>query len=112
MRLLLVTVVVCASTLLAGPRTTIEPEAANITRSGPKVAKSSRKFHPLRLLRRLGQAESELGFRLSSRGIQHEVEAARSMKMPHPPMEACASTQAAPLGDHPQGIQTVNPAMP
>src|SRR5262245_45645510 len=46
--------------------------------SGPKTAKSKRTFHPLRLLRRLSNAESEFGLRLSSGGTQQKVEAGNS----------------------------------
>jgi hypothetical protein len=58
----------------------------------PKAAKSKRIFHPLRLLRRLGKAETEFALRLSSWGIQREVEASYSEALPHPSPATEAST--------------------
>ena len=82
MRLILLTFVVCAGALAADPRRTAELEAVNDLHSGSSAAKGKRAFHPLRLLRRLGRAESEFGLRLSSLGIQREVEAGHSEALP------------------------------
>jgi hypothetical protein len=81
-RLILLTFVVCASALAADPGRTAELEAVNDLRSGSSAAKSKRALHPLRLLRRLGRAESEFGLRLSSLGIQRGVEASHSEALP------------------------------
>jgi hypothetical protein len=78
MRLILLTLVLCTNTLSADPSRTNEHEGMNDSRPGQKAAKRQRTFYPLRLLRRLGNAESELGLRLSSWGIQREVEAVNS----------------------------------
>ena len=84
MRLILLTFMVCANILAADPRRTTEPEAMNYLRSKPTAAKSKRTFHPFRFLRRLGNAESEFALRLSSWGIQREVEAGNSEALPRP----------------------------
>jgi hypothetical protein len=39
-------------------------------------------FHPLKLLRRLGNAESEFALKLSSWGIERKIEAAKSEAVP------------------------------
>ena len=72
MRLIFLTFMVCADTRAADSRSTNEPVTMSDVRSGPKTAKSKRTFHPLRLLRRLGNAESEFGLRLSSWGTQQK----------------------------------------
>jgi hypothetical protein len=92
-RLILLTFVVCASGLAADPGRTAELEGVNDLRSGSSAAKSKRAFHPLRLFRRLGRAESEFGLRLSSLGIQRKVEASHSEALPQssPSTEASAS---------------------
>jgi len=82
LRLILLTFVVCASALAADPGRTAELEAVNDLRSGSSAAKSKHAFRPLRLLRRLGRAESEFGLRLSSLGIQREAEASHSEALP------------------------------
>src|SRR5215471_902695 len=78
MRLIFLTFMVCADTRAADSRSTNEPVMMSDVRSGPKTAKSKRTFHPLRLLRRLGNAESEFGLRLSSWGTKQKVEAGNS----------------------------------
>src|SRR5215472_16702112 len=78
MRLIFLTIMVCADTRAADSRSTNEPVMMSDVRSGPKTAKSKRTFHPLRLLRRLGNAESEFGLRLSSWGTKQKVEAGNS----------------------------------
>ena len=121
MRLILLTFVVCAGALAADPGRTAELEAVNDSRPGSTAAKSKHAFHPLRLLRRLGRAESEFGLRLSSLGIQREVEASRSVALPRPspstevsaPMPHIEPAIAAPgargeivadLGAHPEDV--------
>jgi len=74
MRLVLLSLVLCVSTLAAAPRRVIQPKAKNKLTVRPRSAKSKRTFHPLGLLRRLGNAESELALRLSSCGIPRQVE--------------------------------------
>jgi len=83
-RPILLTFMVCVSTLAAGPRRTTEPVTMSDLRSRPKVAKSRRTFHPLKLLRRLGNAESEFALRLSSWGIRQDVESGNSVALPRP----------------------------
>src|SRR5690348_1245113 len=92
MRLILLTLMVCAGSLAADLKTATEPELMNDLRSKPKAAKSKRSFHPLRLIHRLGKAESELAFRLSSWGIQREVDAGKSDALPRPSPLTEAST--------------------
>jgi len=93
MRLIMLAVLVCAGTLTAGPGSTTQPERANELRSRPKpAAKGKRTSHPFRFLRRLGAAESELGFRLSSWGIRREAEAGPSHALPLPIPSAETST--------------------
>lgn len=84
MRLMLLTLVVCANILAADPRRATEPEAMNDLRMRHKAPKSKRAFHPLRLLCRLGNAESEFALRLSSWGIPREGEAVNSDALPRP----------------------------
>lgn len=94
MRLILLTSMVCASALAADLGRTAEPKkTVNDLCSGSSAAKTKRAFHPLRFLRRLGNAESEFGLRLSSLGIQREVEASRSeaLSRPRPSTEAPAA---------------------
>jgi len=86
MRFLLLAFLVYATTLAADPRKTAEPEAINDSRPRPRVAKNNRKFHPLRFLKRLSNAESEFAFRLSSWGIPREEEAAKSPASPVSPV--------------------------
>lgn len=99
MRLILLIFMVCASILAADPRRTTEPDATNDLRSRPKAAKSKRTFHPLSLLRRLGQTESEFAFRLSSWGIQREGAVGNSAVSlrPSPFTETSTSTPQGPL---------------
>jgi hypothetical protein len=83
---------VCASALAADPGRAGETGAMNASGSRPNVAKSKRTFHPLRLFRRLGKAESEFGLRLSSWGIQREVEGgSNALQRPSPLTEASTS---------------------
>jgi len=84
MRLILLTLMVCASIRAADSRRETEPEAINDFRTRPNAAKTKRSFHPLRLLRRLGKAESEFALRLSSWGIHADVEAGNSEALQHP----------------------------
>ena len=85
MRLIIVTFVACACALAAGPGSTAEPERLNGVRSSLKpAAKSKRAFHPFGFLRRMGKAESEFAFRLSSLGIRPEAEASPSHASPPP----------------------------
>jgi hypothetical protein len=100
MRLILLTFMVCADSLAADPRRTIESITMSDLRSQPKAAKSKRTFRPLRLLRRLGNAESEFGLRLSSWGIQRKVETGNSEILPRPtPLtETSASMPQRSLG--------------
>ena len=84
MRPTLLTFLVCASLLAAGPRSATESEARNDVRMGHKAPKRKRTFHPLRLLRRLGNAESEFALRLSSWGIPQEREAVNSEALRRP----------------------------
>ena len=78
MRLILLSFMVCASALAADPRRTADPATTDAPHSKPKAAKNKRAFCPLKLLRRLGNAESEFALRLSSWGIQPNVEAGNS----------------------------------
>jgi hypothetical protein len=77
MRLIFLAFLLCAATPAADSRGTAEPVAMS-SGQNPKVSKRKRIFHPLRLLRLLGKAESEFGLRLSSLGIQPEVDAGKS----------------------------------
>ena len=98
MRLMLLTFMVCASILAAEPRRAVEPEAMNDLLMRHKAPKSKRTFHPLRLLRRLGNAESEFALRLSSWGIPREGEAINLEALPHPsPLKEASKSM-------PQGI--------
>jgi hypothetical protein len=81
--MILLGLVLCATILAADPIGT-EPVTVNHSSLTPKAAKSKRTFAPFRLLRRLAKAESEFGLRLSSRGIQQEVEDGRSQSLPQP----------------------------
>jgi hypothetical protein len=101
-RLILLTFVVCAGALAADPGRTTELEGVNDSRPGSSATKSKRAFHPLRLLRRLGRAESEFGLRLSSLGIQPEVEASHSEALPR----SSPSTQVSAPMPH------IEPAIP
>ena len=82
MRLILLTFMLYGSTLAADPRRMTAPQGMNDLRSRPEAAKSKRTFHPLRLLRRLGEAEGEFAVRTSSLGIQRDVEADHSEALP------------------------------
>jgi hypothetical protein len=91
MKLIIVTFILCACTLAAGPRRT--PERLNALRSRPKpAAKGNRTFHSFGFLHRLTEAESELAFRLSSWGIRQEAEAGPSHALPLPIPSAETST--------------------
>jgi len=92
MRVILLTFMVCAGILAQDPGRTTEPKAKNDLPAEPNAAKSVRKFHPLRLLRRLGRAESEFALRLSSWGIPREVEAVNSGALAGPILLTDAST--------------------
>ena len=76
MRLISLTFMVYASTLAADPPRTSAPIAMSDVHAGPKIAKSKPTFHPLKLVRRLVNGESDFALRLSSWGIQRGVEAA------------------------------------
>ena len=91
MRLILLTFMLCATIVAAEPIRT-EPGASDRLGSKPNGPKGKRTFHPFRLLRRLGKAESEFGLRLSSLGIQQEVEQGRlqSHSQPSPSTQASA----------------------
>jgi hypothetical protein len=91
-RLMLLTLMLCASTLAADPSRTTERESMKDLQSGKKATKSQRRFHPFRLLRRLGNAESELGLRLSSLGIQRQVAAVNSGSLRRPSHSTETST--------------------
>jgi len=99
MRLILLTIVVYVSFLAAEPSRTTRPIGISEARSQPKADKSNRRLHPLGFLRRLGKAESDLAFRLSSWGIQPEVAATKPEAPPHPSAstEASLSTRQGPL---------------
>jgi hypothetical protein len=88
-RLILLAFMLCATIVAAEPIGT-EPVASDHLGSKPNGPKSKRTFRPFRLLRRLGKAESEFGLRLSSLGIQQEVEHGRlqSLSQPSPSTEA------------------------
>src|SRR5712692_2597452 len=73
---------VCASTLAADPPRTPAPMAMSDVHAGPKIAKSKPTFHPLKLVRRLVNGESDSALRLSSWGIQRGVEAGKSQAVP------------------------------
>src|ERR1700728_104678 len=92
-RLILLALMLCATTLAVDPSRTTERESTNDLRSGQKAAKSQRRFHPLNLLRRLGKAESELGLRLSSLGIQRPVAAGNPGSLQRPSHSTGTSTQ-------------------
>jgi hypothetical protein len=83
MKLIMLILMAYASTLAAGPRTTTEPKPMDELRSRPKpAARGKRTFHPFGLLRRVGKAERELAFHLSSWGIRPDAEASRSHALP------------------------------
>jgi hypothetical protein len=65
-----------SSTLAADPPRTSAPIAMSDVHAWPKIAKSKPTFHPLKLVRRLVNGESDFALRLSSWGIQPGVEAA------------------------------------
>lgn len=98
MRLVLLAFMLCATMVAAEPIRT-EPGASDHLRSKPNRPKGKRAFHPFSLLRRLGKAESEFGLRLSSLGIQQEVEHGRPQPLSQtsPPTEA-SMTLPQPLG--------------
>ena len=100
MRLIFVTFMVCASVLAGDSRSPAEPESINDLRPKLEIARTKRTFHPLKLLRRLGRAESEFALRLSSWGIRPEVEAVGSPDVPRPGSlaETASSTPQGPLG--------------
>jgi len=100
MRLILLTLMMCAGLLAADAPSTTQPKAVNDARSMPKAARSRHTFHPLRLLRRLGKTESEFAFRLSSWGIPREGEAVNSKVLPRPILltETSASMPQGPPG--------------
>ena len=100
MRLMLMTFMLCTSIPAADSGRPTEPEAMNALRMRQKAPKSKRTFYPLRLLRRLGNAESEFAFRLSSWGIHADVEAGNSVALPRPTLltEASTSTPQGLLG--------------
>lgn len=100
MRLILLAFVVCASIMAEDSTKTIEVEAMNATRTKPNAATAKHPFHPLRLLRRLGRAESEFAFRLSSWRIEREVESGDSQALarPSPLKETAKSMPQGPLG--------------
>jgi hypothetical protein len=81
---MLLTFMVCASILAAEPRRAAESEAMSDLRIRHKAPKGKRTFHPLRLLRRLGNAESEFALRLSSWGIPREGDTVNSEALPRP----------------------------
>jgi hypothetical protein len=90
---------VCASILAAEPGRPTKPEAMNDFRARQKAPKSKHAFHPLRLLRRLGNAESEFGLRLSSLGIPREGEAVDSEVLPRPsPLTEASKSMPQGLG--------------
>jgi hypothetical protein len=97
-RLILLAFMLCAPIVAAEPIRT-EPGASDHLGSKPNGPKGKRAFHPFRLLRRLGRAESEFGLRLSSFGIQQEVEHGRlqSHSQPGPSTEA-SGTMPQQLG--------------
>src|SRR5712692_2450371 len=98
MRLIILIFIVCAGTLAAGPRTTTEPERLHELRLRQKpAAKGKRMFHPFGFLRRLGETESELAFRLSSWGIRREAEAVPSHALPRP-IPAAENSSLMPQG--------------
>ena len=98
MRLVLLAFMLCATIVAAEPIGT-EPGASDHSRSIPNGPKAKRAFHPFRLLRRLGKAESEFGLRLSSLGIQQEVEHRRPQPLSQPsPSTEASMTTPQPLG--------------
>ena len=98
MRLILISLVVLAGTLVASPRPTTECNSINDLRSTPKPSKGKRGFHPLRLLRGLGKAESEFAIRLSSLGIRRELEIPNSETLPRPLTETSTAMPPSTLG--------------
>jgi hypothetical protein len=82
----------CTCTSAADPSRTTERESINDLRSGQKAAESQRRFHPVKLLCRLGKAESELGLRLSSLGIQRHVAAGNPESLQRPSHSTGTST--------------------
>jgi hypothetical protein len=63
MRVILLTLGACAIALGTDHGRMREPETASDLRSTPKVLKSKNGFHPLRLLRRVVDAESKFAFK-------------------------------------------------
>ena len=97
MRRILLTLMMCASALAADLSRVTEPAPRDELHSSPKpAAKCRRTFHPFRALRRLGKAETEFAFRLSSLGIPREPEAdhPRSSSPPSPVTETSAVAPA------------------
>ena len=98
MRLISPTFMVYASTLAADPPRTTEPIAMSDIHAGSKIAKSKPTFHPLKLVRRLINGESDLALRLSSWGIQRGVEAGKSQALPRSSPLTQASTSSPTSG--------------
>jgi hypothetical protein len=99
MRLVLLNLVLCVSALAAGPRNVTQPEVSNKLPSRSKASKRKRAFHPLGLLRRLGNAESELALRLSSCGIPRPAESAEPPGRTAPAQSELASDPRRPTED-------------
>ena len=74
MRLTLLTIMLCAGAMAADPHGMTEHQTFSGSHSTPKTVKSKRTFHPFGFLRRLGRAETEFAERLSSWGIQQDVD--------------------------------------